>query len=70
MPTKGDLGKEVEAGVLIQAVIDTNPTFTMNDGNATTIKLKADGTGTATIVGAGKYAGNVNVTFTYRVVTA
>lgn len=71
MPTKDQLGLEVEAGVLIQAVIDTNPKFTMNDGNvkAGSIELTA-GAGKATITGAGKYIGDVNVTFKYLVPTS
>ncbi|PPE04091.1 hypothetical protein [Williamsoniiplasma lucivorax] len=71
VPSKGGLGQEVEPGVLIQAIIDTNADFTNRDGHldAQDIHMTPGAehtgwSGTAIVHGVGDYEGTVTVSFT------
>lgn len=68
VPSKSDAGLEVEPGVLVQAVLDTNPLVSLNDihVDTTDITLSTEAnTGEAIIHGKGYYKNDIKVTFTY-----
>lgn len=68
VPTKDDFGKEIEHGVLAQAVIDSNPGVSINNfeivEGGITLSTE-DNTGTAVLEGIQEYMGFVTIEFTY-----
>lgn len=66
VPSKNDLGKEVEPGVLAQAVMDTNHELYVEDFTISDIVLSTtENKGTARVNGVVYYKGFVDITFTY-----